>query len=464
MERAVPRLPQRVAACIAAALPLLGLLGLLRRFRCGVGVRDNPHYGMQFFVEKTLHTGPTVLFSAGFDGFSLLLALLCAGWALAAVLGGALGSARPRLGWLLLLIAAPLGALASLDVLPLGLFYWAWLLALSRLLGLGVRPVLALLGPLLLGAAAVAYMWAGSVPAKLGDGTLVSHPTGLIELSYFNYFGELTLWGRPVAHLCFWALLLAAAAPLLTLAYVGLRRAAGLALLLSVPALALGSYVVLRLGGGLLPDSFVVAAPTVAALSVAALVAAAWGSWRAGELAQLLFWGLLGRAAAIFFALASLTQTGIQAALVQLVQHALGATLLGILLSVPQPLRGRRYGLALRVAVLVGLDLPGTLGFVGRTLGVLGTLPGYRVATVVALAALMALPVAALRALLGLGLRPQRGRDVGAAPLAVCAGLTLLLVGLGLWPQPLFAITHAWVNDFLSHTSGHLGAASFALR
>lgn len=435
-----------------ATLPLLGLLALLLRFRTGVGVRESAHYGMQFFVEKA-HVG-----AAGLDGLSLLLALLCAGWLAAAVLGGLLATRRVGPGWLLLLAVAPLGMLASLDVVPLGFFYWAWLLVLARFLGLQVRLAAVLLLPLLLGVAAVAYMWVHSVPAQLSDGTTVSHPTGVIELSYFNYFGELRLAG-----LSFWALLVTGVAPLLTLAYLGLRREPALALLLSVPALLLGSYVVLRLGGGLLPESFVAAAPTVAAVAVAGLVVAAWLSGRSVNLAGLLFWGLMGRTAAVFFSIASLTQTGVQAALLQLVQHALAATLLGLLLAVPPGWRGRKHGLALRGAVLLSLDLPGTLGFVGRTLAVLGTLPGYRVGTLVALAALMALPVAALRVLSGSDVGRGPG-DIGGRLVTVCLVLGLLMVGLGLWPQPLIAVTHAWVNDFLSHTSGHLGAASFALR
>jgi hypothetical protein len=34
---------------------------------------------------------------------------------------------------------------------------------------------------------------------------------------------------------------------------------------------------------------------------------------------------------------------------------------------------------------------------------------------------------------------------------------------LGLHPQPLLTAQATWVNDFLSHTFGHLGAGSLAL-
>jgi hypothetical protein len=38
-----------------------------------------------------------------------------------------------------------------------------------------------------------------------------------------------------------------------------------------------------------------------------------------------------------------------------------------------------------------------------------------------------------------------------------------LAIFLGLWPQALIELSAAWVNDFLSHTVGHLGAAALAL-
>ena len=157
------------------------------------------------------------------------------------------------------------------------------------------------------------------------------------------------------------------------------------------------------------------------------------------------------------------TQLALQGLLLGLWSYALLALLTVWVLAAPQWLE--RQG---RWWLLLTLDLPGTGGAVSSLLLLLGAFPLHRLAVGGLGLLVYLLPwlwlwrsglPASTRAHLPATAAEARPARVTVYVGAVAAGLMLL----GLHPQPLLTAQATWVNDFLSHTFGHLGAGSLAL-
>ena len=239
------------------------------------------------------------------------------------------------------------------------------------------------------------------------------------------------------------------------------RAAAGERLLLSVPLLTVGVAATVRLAFYLLPQATVALAPWLVGAALAWGLGFTLRALRRKTLAELLGAALVARAGTVVLGLLGATQAGTQAALLQLFHHALAATLLALPTAAGSERRPRLV--THLIAALLILDVPGMLGFVQRTLLVLGIFPGLRVAAGVTTLASFLLAWAALRLT---GRRPAAPRLPPASDpweLALAAGLTALATGLGLWTQPLLDLSRGFVSDFISHVFTHLDASTVAL-
>ena len=242
---------------------------------------------------------------------------------------------------------------------------------------------------------------------------------------------------------------------------LAVRAAVGERLLLSVPLLVVGVAATVRLAFYLLPQATVALAPWLVGAALAWGLGFTLRALRRKTLAELLGAALVARAGTVVLGLLGATQAGTQAALLQLFHHALAATLLALPTAAGSERRPRLV--THLIAALLILDVPGMLGFVQRTLLVLGIFPGLRVAAGVTTLASFLLAWAALRLT---GWRPAAPRRPPAPDpweLALAAGLTALATGLGLWTQPLLDLSRGFVSDFISHVFTHLDASTVAL-
>lgn len=460
----------RLVALGAASASLGTTAWLLHRFEPVLTARDGG-YGVQLLLHRALWGAGAELF-IGFDGLSLPLAALVALWGAAAAAGPAFSEERDGSpAWGLLLLGGTLLVLAALDV---KLLLFGWALGLTGAAGaagactrgrLLLAPIVAACLSLGLLAAGLGIAVGRSLPAVGVDGTFVAHTTDLIKLSYLNYFGDQRIfWGLRL-DVALWLLL--SAGGLVPLALL-LSPAAGRGrrLVLSVPLVVLALYAGLRLAGGLFPQAAVLLMRWVGGAGLCGLLLLTLRALQARTLQAMLPPLLVAQLLATALGLAAGTQAGLLAALLGLWRYGLGALLLGT--SGPGApegglLRGER---ALRLgATLLVLGAPGLLGFPASVLLIYGTAPTQRLATVVLLAVLL---VATARAVPRIFYEEPGSRlrePVGApkAPFAVRAALLVAAVLLGIWPQLLIGLSLGWVNDFLSHTVGHLGAAALAL-
>lgn len=430
------------------------------------------NYGMQLIWHRTLWPAQHLELFWALDGLSQSLVLLTLLWSALVLfcpqrLLGALGFLSP--GAVLLLCGCSLLVLCALDVGSL-LLGWSLLLAVifgitkapaeapaRRALGLGALLLMSALG---LGGA-LGLLCQHSLPTALPDGTAARHTTDLVKLAYYNYFGLERAVGLPLPLLLWPGLLLCAWLPL---GFLVLRRGPlGQRLLLTVPLLILAVYLSLRTACAFFPEPTVQHAPWLAAVAVlwvlvGTLLLLRLRTWQAA-LPTL----LLGRVGLLLLGLAGGTQLALQGLLLGLWSYALLALLTVWMLAAPQWL-GRQG----RWLLLLALDLPGTGGGLSSLLLLLGAFPLHRLA-VGGLGLLVyvvpwlwlwrsGLP-APTRAHL-----PATAAEAMPVRVMVCVGAVAAgLLLLGLHPQPLLTAQATWVNDFLSHTFGHLGAGSLAL-
>lgn len=437
----------------------------------GLAVQEG-NYGMQFIWHRTLWPAQHLELFWALDGLSQSLVLLTLLWSALVLccprrLLGALGVFSP--GAVLLLVGCSLLVLCALDV---GSLLLGWSLLLAVLFGLTKTPATVSarrglgVGALLLMSAlglccAVGLLCQHSLPTALPDGTAARHTTDLVKLAYYNYFGLARVAGLPLMQLLWPGLLLCAWLPL---GFLVLRRGPlPIRLLLSVPLVILAVYLSLRTACAFFPEPTVQHAPWLAAAAVVwvlvgALLLLRQRTWQAA-LPTL----LVSRVGLLLLGLAGGTQLALQGLLLGLWSYALLALLTVWVLAAPQWLvRPGRWWL------LLTLDLPGTGGALSSLLLLLGAFPLHRLAVGGLGLLVYLLPwlwlwrsglPASTRAHLPATAAEARPARVTVYVGAVAAGQMLL----GLHPQPLLTAQATWVNDFLSHTFGHLGAGSLAL-
>jgi NADH:ubiquinone oxidoreductase subunit 4 (subunit M) len=387
-------------------------------------------------VRRTTDEAPAAWLLLHAGGL-LALCALDAGWLL--------------LGWELLL----LGACARLRV---------WLRACRGPAGRWGYVLSTQLGTVLL-LGSLWQLWAHSLPTALANGTTVAHSTDLVKLAYLNYFGDLKWAGLRLDRLLWAALTIGTLLPVVLLPLLPAPRIERL--WLSLPLLALATATTVRLPFMLLPQATAALGPWLVGLAVAWTVAWTLRALRTAALPQLLSAALTARAGGVFVGLLAMTQTGVHAALLQLWHHGLVVALLALL--VPASERRPAYRAGLWGALVLAIDVPGTLGFVQRTLLLLGAFAWSRLAAVVLTVAGLPVAIAALRlhvrrrAARRAPARPRIGREPPTLELAAVVGLAGLATVLGLWTQPLLDLWRGFANDFLSHVCAHLDAGALAL-
>ncbi len=450
LPRKRPELLWRVAFGTALAALLLAW-SLLARFDVGSAE-------IQFFETRTWNPRLGSAFSLGLDGISFPLVLLATLLTVVALLAFRVprGSARLYYVLLLLLEAAALGVFMARDW---SLFYVFWELALiplffliERLGGPGRQraalnfvlytmggSVFMLVALLLLYDAAPGHSFDMVAMAEGGRGLAVETQV-LIFLGLFAGFavkmGVFPLHG--------WMPLVYAEAP------------AAVTLMSSGILLKMGAYGILR-AVQTLPGA---AAALQGALTVLAFVSLLYGAllaWRSRDLVVMAAYASVSHMAVVLLGTASLNALGISGAALQMVGHGLAAGLMFLLLGLlAERLGGRqleqfeglmtrapRFAVLLLLALMGGVGLPGTVGFVSELHVMAG---GYArwggwialLSLAVVIGAAYGLRVANRLIAPGTGGAPIA--DLGRAE-SVAAGLLLAgVIGLGLLPAPVLAL------------------------
>jgi NADH-quinone oxidoreductase subunit M len=428
----------------------------------------------------------------GVDGTSVLLVVLAAAVGLVAVL---VDGERARTDayhcTLALLLSAVTGALVALD---LALLFATWATVLVTLMALvggwgGARAHaaaarLGIIGGLGTAALILAFaaLSAGSDRGLLVDGSTVAHTMSVPELARTSFAARAPVLGLPFAG-AVWVLLLvgvAAASPLVPLhgwlPDVLEEGPPAAAIFVAGITAALGPYVLIRVGLGVLPEAARWAGPSMAVMGG---ISAVWGALCATvqrDLRRFVAYVVVANAGLCLYGIGALTPQGIAGAVMSLFAHGLAAAML-VAVATALGSRARTCDVVrlqglprdapvltalLATGLAVSLGVPGLAGSWGVLLTFVGGIVRHPLLSLIVVAALVASAAAHTRmarlllferADLGWRksrlLEPYGGRMPDATSLEMLALVPMAAVALviGLWPIPALSPMESAARD-----------------
>jgi len=475
---AIPR--DRVGAirwtALGVSLGVLGLaLGLLFRF-------DFAQPGPQLVHRWEWAPAIGAAYAVGVDGISLGLVLLTALIFPLAVAASWTVAERVKeyMALMLLLETGVLGVFLALDLLLFYIFWEFTLVPMTLLIGIwgGPRRVYAAVKFFL-------YTMAGSVfmlVAIIALWLLSRPPTGTGTFDLAWMAAHLSPVLSPEAQrwlfLAF-GLAFAIKVPMwpfhswLPDAHVEAPTAGSV--ILAALLLKMGAYGFLRFNFALFPAAARELALPIAVLAVVAILYGAVASYAQEDFKRLVAFSSVSHMGFVMLGLAALNPLGVQAALLQMINHGLSTGGLFLLVGMLYERTHTRdfrelgglwkalpvYGGMLLLVGLSSMGLPGLNGFVGEfliLLGAFGSAALGPLARGLTAAAAFGVVLAALYILTMLmrvlhGPLPERWRglpDLGGRELAIMAPLLVLILLIGLYPMPFLAAMQASVQHGLA--------------
>lgn len=475
---AIPR--ARVGAirwtALGVSAAVLGLaVGLLLGF-------DPARPGPQWVQRWVWAPSVGAAYAVGVDGISLWLVLLTALIFPLALAASWTVEERVKeyMALMLLLETGVLGVFLALDLLLFYIFWEFTLVPMTLLIGIwgGPRRVYAAVKFFL-------YTMAGSVFLLLGIIALwlLSRPmtgTGTFDLRWMAAHLS-PLLSVEVQRWLFLAFGLAFAIKVpmwpfhswLPDAHVEAPTAGSV--ILAALLLKMGAYGFLRFNFSLFPAAAQALALPMAALAVVAILYGALASYAQDDFKRLVAFSSVSHMGFVMLGLSALNPLGVQAALLQMVNHGLSTGGLFLLVGMLYERTHTRdfrelgglwkalplYGGILMVVGLSSMGLPGLNGFVGEFLVLVGAFgsgalgPAARGLTAAAAFGVVLAAIYILTMLMRVlhGPLPERWRglpDLNGRELAIMAPLLVLILLIGLYPSPFFGAMQASVQEGLA--------------
>ena len=456
--------------------------------------RADGNDGFQFIEHAVWIRSLSVEYFLGVDGASMPMVLSTSLLAFVGVLAS-FGVEKQLKGFYavyFLLLTGMMGVAVSLDLLVFYGFWQLMLVAMFVAIGVWGGPkkeyaatkfvLYTLVGSALMLVAFIA-LCQNADRTFLVDGTSVSRTFSIPELMRVSYNAKhLTLLGVSFVKVIWIALFVSFAIvipmfPFHTWLPDALAEAPpGVNILLAGVLLKLGTYGILRVNFGILPEATRWAAGTVVAFGVVNVIYGAFCALAQKDLKRLIAYGSMSQMGFCLIGLGSLTPQGIAACLVQMFNHGIIVAMLLILANVIQDrvrtrdidklggLAGEMplYAMFFGFALVASLGMPGLAGFWGEALALFGAFAMYRMLT--AMAALGLVLTAAYhlwtlqRVLFGKFadswrsspyLEPFGGKfpEITPREIASLAPLAMLCIIVGFWPVPLFSLISGGVRD-----------------
>ncbi|QLQ37923.1 complex I subunit 4 family protein [Micromonospora robiginosa] len=465
----------RLVGTVAAALTLLATLPLVGGEHGWFGYGPRPAVQPWHQLDLTWVPGLDLRFHLGVDGISwplvvltALLTLLCCGYTLWRVPGG--GGGRALVALLLVVEVGILGTFLALDLVLFFLFFEVVLLPMYAIIagwgGADRRRAARKFALYTLFGSVLLLVGVYVVVAAAGTADLVTL-TGGAGLSRDTQLAAFTLL----------ALAFAVKSPLWPL-HSWLPDAHTQAptvgsVILAGVLLKMGTYGLIRVAVGVAPEGARWASPVLGALAVAAILIGGLVCLAQRELKRLIAYSSVGHMGFVLLGVATLTATGLQAALIGNIAHGV---ITGLMFFLAGAIKDRTHtgslaelsGLretAPRLAGLLGfaavasLGLPGLAGFWGEAFAVVAAVRrgGPLWLTLAVLAALGGALTAAY--LLRLLRRVSHGRPSAAvaplgpglagAELTAWAPLVVLALAVGLAPALVLSYASGPVEALL---------------
>jgi NADH-quinone oxidoreductase subunit M len=468
---------KQIALAVSALVLLLAVLATVAfdtagdRFQLTTSVPWIPSFGVDFAL--------------GVDGIALVMLLLIGVLVPVVVVASWRDTApgnrsmKAYFAWLLLLEAMMVGVFAATDVFLFYVFFEAMLIPMYFIIGSFGGPrrqyaavkffLYSLLGGLVMLASVIGlYVLSNS---QFGEGTFAFDALRQLEIS--TDAQKLLFLGFFIAF--------AIKAPLFPfhtwLPDSGAEAPIGGSVLLVGVLDKVGTFGFLRYCLPLFPDAARDFAPWILVLAVIGILYAALLAMGQSDMKRLISYTSIAHFGFIALGIFAFSVEGSSGAVLYMVNHGISTGALFLVVGMLIARGGSRSisdygGVAAKAPVLAGvllvaglssLALPGTNSFVSEFLVLIGSFPTEPVFTVLATAGII---LAALYVLLmyqrtmhgpARGLvaeKPALFHDLRRRELAVVAPLIALIIGLGVYPQPLLDL----INPAVSATMGDVGS------
>jgi NADH-quinone oxidoreductase subunit M len=433
------------------------------------------------FLEKEPWLGGTITYSMGIDGISLPFVILTTALMPIAILASWQAiqhRVREYMIAFLVLETLMVGTFCALDLVLFYLFFEGGLIPMFLIIGVwgGPRRVYAsfkfflytLLGSVLMLLAIIAMYWdAGTTDIP----TLLHHafPRTLQTWAWFAFLAsfavKLPMWPvhtwLPDAHV---------EAP-----------TAGSVILAAI-LLKMGGYGFLRFSLPMFPAASHQLAPLIYALSVVAIVYTSLVALMQEDVKKLIAYSSVAHMGFVTMGLFALTAQGIAGGIFQMISHGIVSAALFLCVGVIYDRVHTReiaaygglvnrmplYAFVFMVFALANVGLPGTSGFVGEFLTLIGT---FRVNNWVATLATLGTILSAAYALwlyrkVIFGKLEKasllRITDIGWREIAVLAPLVILTIVFGIYPKAVLDVSAASVTQMIDNYQHAIGAVQAA--
>ncbi len=410
-----------------------------------------------------------ITYQVGLDGISVVLFFLTALVAFCVLVGG-WGSVRTRVReYVVLLLVLETGLLGVFASLHLVVFYLFWELVLIPMYVLlavwgGSRRISATVGFVPFAAAGSALMLAAMVALRQLSGAKSLHLFDCLEAPVLDERAQLVLFTA-------FALAFLLKVPLFPLRKwlpkVPVQAPAAGSVLLGAVLLMTGTYAFVRFGMPLLPHAAAAAAVVVTVLALVGIWYAALVAFYQTDLTGLLAYSWASHMGLVLIGIFALNVLGIAGGVLHMVNHGLttGALFLlvgmlydrartrriasfgGLFASMP------RFAVLFMIVMLASIALPGTNGFVGEWLALVGA---FEASAVVAGLAATGLVLGATCMLWAYGRvffgppsdQSSEMMDLTGRELAALLPVVLLIFWIGLYPDtflgPIQESCQAW--------------------
>ena len=427
------------------------------------------------FVEKKNWMEGFINFQLGVDGISILFILLTTFIAPVCIFS-AIHSIKFKIKEFLIAILVMetlmLGVFCSLDLVIFYLFFEGGLIPMFLIIGIWGGPkrvysafkffLFTLLGSVLMLVAIISIYWitGTSDVIKLLDIRIPTEYQYLLWLAFFSSFAvKLPMWPvhtwLPDAHV---------EAP-----------TAGSVILAAI-LLKMAGYGFLRFSLGLFPVASDYFTPLIFTLSIMAIIYTSLVALMQEDMKKLIAYSSVAHMGFVTLGIFSLTKQGLEGSIIQMISHGLISAALFLCVGVVYDrLHSRmissygglvnimpKYAFVFMIFVLAALGLPGTSGFVGEFLVLVGV---FQINIFVAVLASLGVILAAAY-MLWLYKRVIFGKmasseikemtDLNRTEIYIFASLVFLTIFFGIYPEPLFNTIDISVSNLIENYQADL--------